>query len=410
MKNTDPSASATDAEVARWLLTPEAIRARCGEILRAAEQDELSHFSLHRDRIPACVAYVGETIRANYPDLEIPFHARWRHFVVNGEDRWARFAARQNMDPMEQARVAFDLAVTSVLLDAGAGPAWSYVDAGGQRIARSEGLAIASFDAFMSGLFSSDPAQPWRADAAGLSALTEARLAAAFQVTADNRLAGLDGRVQLLQSLGAALAAQPETFGSEGRIGALVDRFAASAQPLEARAILLAVLESFGSIWPGRSTLAGRNLGDTWAHSAITAPDGLVPFHKLSQWLSYSLIEPLQAAGIEVVAIDGLTGLAEYRNGGLMIDLGVLQLKDPGLAEQALEPGHEAIVEWRALTVALLDELAGPVRAQLGVCAQDFPLAKVLEGGTWAAGRRAAAERRTGAPPPINIVSDGSVF
>lgn len=410
MKITEPAAAASEAERARWLLTPEAIRARCGEIRRAAERDELAHFSLHRDRVQPCADYVLETIRANYPDLVIPFHARWRHFVVNGEDRWTGFATGQNLDPVERARMAFDLAVTSVLLDAGAGPGWSYVDGQGQRIARSEGLAIASFDAFTSGLFSADPERPWRADAEGLSALTVTDLAAAFQVTKDNPLAGLEGRVSLLQSLGAALAAQPETFGQEGRIGALVDLLAARPQPLEARDILLTVLESFGSIWPGRSTLGGRNLGDTWAHSAIAAPDGLVPFHKLSQWLSYSLIEPLQDAGIQVSAIDGLTGLAEYRNGGLLIDLGVLQPRDAGLTECPLEPGHEAIVEWRALTLALLDELAVLIRSGLGLSEQDFPLAKVLEGGTWAAGRRAAAERREGAGPPINIVSDGSVF
>ena len=45
-----------------------------------------------------------------------------------------------------------------------------------------------------------------------------------------------------------------------------------------------------------------------------------MPLHKLSQWLAYSLIEPLQRAGIAVTDIDGLTGLAEYRNGGLFID------------------------------------------------------------------------------------------
>jgi len=49
------------------------------------------------------------------------------------------------------------------------------------------------------------------------------------------------------------------------------------------------------------------------------ATDGLVPIHKLSQWLSYSLVEPLMAAGIEVTDLDGLTGLAEYRNGGLLV-------------------------------------------------------------------------------------------
>ena len=54
------------------------------------------------------------------------------------------------------------------------------------------------------------------------------------------------------------------------------------------------------------------------------AGDGLVPLHKLSQWLAYSLIEPLIEAGFSITEIDGLTGLAEYRNGGLFIDAGVL--------------------------------------------------------------------------------------
>ncbi|MGE0634502.1 MAG: DUF1688 family protein, partial [Pseudobdellovibrionaceae bacterium] len=40
----------------------------------------------------------------------------------------------------------------------------------------------------------------------------------------------------------------------------------------------------------------------------------------------------------------------------------------------------------------------------------EFPLAKVLEGGTWWAGRFLAAEKRQGGPPPIQIKSDGTVF
>ncbi len=378
--------------------------------MAAAERDELAHFSLNRERMPACAAYVLQTIRTNYPTLEIPFHARWRHFVVDGEDRWVRFAAEQSWDRVEQARVAFDLAVTSVLLDAGAGARWSYADRTGRETSRSEGLAIASFDAFTAGLFSRDPGRPCQADAEGLGRLGVEDLAAAFQVGADNPLAGLDGRVALLQSLGQALATQPELFGEEGRIGNLVDAFMARGNTLDARDILITVLRCFGNIWPGRSALGGANLGDTWAHSKISSPDGLVPFHKLSQWLSYSLIEPLEAAGLSVRNIGGLTGLAEYRNGGLLIDMGVLELKDGALTSDLLAPGDEAIVEWRALTVTVLDELAALIRQDLNLSEEAFPLAKALEGGTWAAGRRIAAERRKGGGPPINIVSDGSVF
>jgi hypothetical protein len=89
---------------------------------------------------------------------------------------------------------------------------------------------------------------------------------------------------------------------------------------------------------------------------------GLVPFHKLSQWLTYSLIEPLSISGVGVSDIEALTGLAEYRNGGLFLDLGVLEAKHAAVMEETHPPGSEVVVEWRALTVALLDRLAPLVR------------------------------------------------
>ena len=53
-----------------------------------------------------------------------------------------------------------DLTVVSVLLDAGAGPDWHYVEAGtGSASRRSEGLGVASLHAFAAGLFSGDPAR-----------------------------------------------------------------------------------------------------------------------------------------------------------------------------------------------------------------------------------------------------------
>jgi hypothetical protein len=140
------------------------------------------------------------------------------------------------------------------------------------------------------------------------------------------------------------------------------------------------------------------------------ATSGLMPLHKLSQWLAYSLIEPLQTAGVSVTDIDGLTGLAEYRNGGLFVDVGVLAFRESGAAELEHEVGSALVVEWRALTVALLDRLADRVRHRLGVDATALPLAKILEGGTWAAGRLLARERRADASPPVKVISDGTVF
>ena len=140
------------------------------------------------------------------------------------------------------------------------------------------------------------------------------------------------------------------------------------------------------------------------------ATNALVPFHKLSQWLTYSLAEALAGAGHPLVGLEDLTGLAEYRNGGLFIDGGVLAPRDPAVLDTAHLPEAEIVVEWRALTLALLDRLAPLVREEVGVDDEGMPLASVLEGGTWATGRRLAQRAREGGGPPIRIVSDGTVF
>ena len=397
---------------AQSLLTAAAVRERAHEMLAAGLAGKLSHFTVDLDRLPAAADFVAAVIRENYPSLEVPFHARWRHFVLNERDLWAELAARTRWpDAAARARAAFDLAIVSVLLDAGAGPTWHYRDpATGAAIGRSEGLALASFRMFEAGAFSADPHDPHRADASRLAALTRDDLAAGFRASAANPLSGLDGRAALIARLGATVAANPAVFGREPRPGGLYDHLA--AKTVAAPRILEALLAHLGAIWPGRIALDGIGLGDTWRHPAIVRSDatnGLIPFHKLSQWLAYSLIEPLQAAGAAVTEIDGLTGLAEYRNGGLFVDTQVISLRDPAMAAQANSVDSSLVVEWRALTVALLDRIAPLVRERLGVSAAAFPLARVLEGGTWAAGRRLAQKLRDGVPP-IRVDSDGTVF
>lgn len=396
-----------------WLLSADAVRERAHALLAKAERGKLAHFAVKPKRLSDAADLVADMTRESYPDLDVPYHSRWRHFVVAGADRWAALAAKLDADQDEVARIRFDLAVTSVLLDAGAGERWRYLESGGTVLARSEGLAVASFDLFRAGAFSDDPDRPLRADATALARLDVETLARGFQVTEDNPLVGLDGRTALMRRLGAALTAAPELFGRPGRVGSsrvgnLYDALKARAVDgaLPASAILDAVLRGLGPIWPGRITLEGVNLGDVWHHSAV----GLVPFHKLSQWLSYSLVEPLEDAGIRVTGLDRLTGLPEYRNGGLLVDTGVLVPKEPRILADALEVGDEAVVEWRALTVALLDRLADEVRARLDVSAADFPLAKVLQGGSWTAGRVIARRLRPDGGPPIRIRSDGTVF
>nr|WP_322743722.1 URC4/urg3 family protein [Romeria gracilis] len=412
---TDPDSPAV-AEVIRYLQSPQAIRERCGDLFELACQDRLPHFRCVPSQLGRVADYVIEVTRSRYPQLDIPFHSRWRHFEVEGQSLLARFEPAWNqLSALERARAEADLAMTSVLLDAGAGAAWQYQDAeSGQVYSRSEGLAIASLNAFRQGLFSSQPEQPWQADSAGLRQLTLDQLADSFQVSEQNPLVGLEGRWQLLQKLGAVIQAQPQRFGSPPRPGHLIDSLQtqAVAGQIAAAQVLQAVLEGLGDIWPGRSEIAGFNLGDVWPHPALPQTglgSQLVPFHKLSQWLTYSLLEPLQELGLAVTQLDALTGLAEYRNGGLFIDLGLFHPKQSAILTQAHAPGSPPIVEWRALTVIALDRVATEIRQRLNLSDTTLPLPKILQGGTWAAGRQTAAVR-PGGKPPIEIASDGTVF
>jgi hypothetical protein len=412
---TSDDASSPEARAIRYLRSPGAVRERCRAVLDHVLAGSSEHFRVDLTQLGAAVRLTREAIARSYPDvLTIPFHSRVNHFSAGGRDRLGELEG--HLGPArERARALTDLVVTSVLLDAGAGPDWRFVEPGTQIVARrSEGLALASFHCFAGGLFSSEPARPHQADAEGLSRVTSQALASAFQVTPDNPLVGLEGRAALLRELGRAIGRERACFAFADRVGGLCDALANRAEKgrLPAELLLPHVLQALGSIWPPRTQRFGVELGDVWPHPGAGGDDdtrGLVPLHKLSQWLCYSLIYPLSAAGIEVVEVDALTGLAEYRNGGLFIDTAVIVPKDPALLERAHAASSEFVIEWRALTVALLDRLAAELRSELGLDARSLPLGKVLEGGTWAAGRRLAAERRNGAPP-FAIQSDGTLF
>jgi len=412
-----------------YLRSPQAIRERCTQLFELALSDRLTHFRCDLTQLESTANYVLRVMRQHYPDLDIPFHSRWRHFEVGNPRRLAHLdQLLTGLTPIEKARAKFDLAIVSVLLDAGAGAAWHYTEAStSQTFGRSEGLAIASFWMVCQGIFSSSPDNPLQVDAQALQTLTEESLATGFQVTAANPLVGLPGRTQLLQQLGHTLPRYPHLFGTQSpRPGMLVDYLLARSHngTLTAAQVLSAVLEGFSNIWSQRLTLARINLGDVWTHSALfpipvrlsahveaySLFPALIPFHKLSQWLTYSLLEPLQELGLEITGLDELTGLPEYRNGGLCIDLGLLQVKDPTILQQQQLVSSEAIVEWRALTVILLDRIAETIRQKLNMTAIALPLVKILQGGTWTAGRQIAADLRPGGTSPIQIASDGTVF
>jgi hypothetical protein len=432
--------TAHPAGAATLLRTTAAIRQRANALLARARRGESQWFRIGGDdALEDAARTVAEVTRERYPWDTIPYHSRWRHFEAGGVDRLEQLdALLGSADARQRARAHIDLVLVSVLLDAGAGAGWHYTEsATGQRFTRSEGLGVASFHAFTSGLFSSNPDHPCQVDAAGLRGLVTDRLGDAFQVSEVNPLVGLAGRATLLRRLGEAMSEQPETFGDDGRPGglfdALVGPYGPAAPPtaeITAHQILSLLLETLSRIWPAANSVdsiaadgsdnAGGigsgdpalALGDCWRHSAVRGPgltNGWMPFHKLSQWLTYSLLEPFEWAGVKVRHLDALTALPEYRNGGLLIDSGVIVPKDPAFLARRWKVGDEFIVEWRALTVALLDEVAPRVRKVLDRTEEELPLACVLEGGTWAAGRALAQRLRDGAPPLL-IESDGTVF
>jgi Protein of unknown function (DUF1688) len=132
------------AGAAAALRTTTAIRERARYLLHRARAGDSPWFSVDDDALPIAAAQVAGITRARYPDLRIPYHSRWRHFEAGGVDRTAEL----------DARAMIDLTVVSVLLDAGAGPDWHYLEAEtGQRFSRSEGLGVASWHAFCAGIF-----------------------------------------------------------------------------------------------------------------------------------------------------------------------------------------------------------------------------------------------------------------
>lgn len=393
-----------------FLLSPQAVRERSQKIFDLTVQDR-GEFTYHPEHWDRVTEYVATTIREKYPQLQIPFHSRLGHFRSGGIDRikWPELGL-DKLVPRERVKLLIDLIVPSVLLDAGAGDSWQLFESKtGQNFNRSEGLGIASFYLFLDRKFSSN--KTLTTDAEGLMNLTESDLKNYFQVNESNKLIGLDGRLRLLQKLGKIMSENPLIFPNT-RPSDLFETFS-DGECVDAVLLLKSLLKNLGGIWPSRLVYKKFPLGDTWSHPLLGAThsfESFVPFHKLSQWLSYSILEACLFGNLKVNQVEQLTGLPEYRNGGLFIDLGLIELKNKKFIDCGLTPEMPVTIEWRALTINLLDQLAERIQRKLQMNAEQLPLAKVLEGGSWWAGRKIAASKRPSGSPPVKIISDGTVF
>lgn len=425
----------TPVQAATYLRTLPAIRERCSRVFDLATQKKLQYFEYHPEKEADVASFCINIIKRDYGTnfASIPPHGRWRHLDASVDRIDPMISKWSDVDEKEIAKRTIDLFVVSVLLDAGAGSAWKYSEeSSGQTFTRSEGLGVASVHMFQSGLFSSDSEQPYRVDAEGLSKITAEKAATAMQVSDSNPMVGIEGRASLLFNLSEALKECPQFFGSDGRPGNIIDFLESQsvvdldgvrAAPISA--LWFALIEGLNPIWPSRLSFGGVSLGDVWPCPALdinnTTHDdsnNLVPFHKLTMWLTYSLVEVLEKKlKWRLDGIEDMTGLPEYRNGGLLVDLGVLSLKEGALPIDTnsglprVAPSHPAIVEWRAMTIIELDRIADAIRKQLGLRTDQLTLAQVLESATWKGGREIAkAKRPETCGPPIEIESDGTVF
>ncbi|KAL7009060.1 hypothetical protein EMMF5_001257 [Cystobasidiomycetes sp. EMM_F5] len=443
-----------------YLQSLRSVRERCSQVYALAEQNKLDYWDVDLSKQAEIVDFCCQLIARDYGDnyASIPPHGRLRH--IGGMDRLQPYldAWRDNVSPIEITRRLIDFCVVSVLLDAGAGPKWTYKVKGSDfAIGRSEGLALASLDMVSSGMFSGVADQPFRVDGLseyhfpdGLTRVKPEDIAEAMQVSSSNPMVGIEGRSSLLVQLGKVLSdpKNKQFFGNASddtscspRPGNMVDylRSHPTAQSVPSPtgvpiavpidALWKVIIDGLGGVWPPtRTKLDGVALGDVWQCDSLRKTvneetDALVPFHKLSQWLNYSLIEIIeQTLGWRFTGKEVTTGLPEYRNGGLLIDFGLLNCRpqiilkslnsdktasaDP-LDLPPLPASHSAIVEFRAVTVISLDRIAKAICAKLGA---DMSLAQVLEAATWKGGREIAKKKRADGGPPINVLLDGTVF
>jgi hypothetical protein len=356
------------------------------------------HFTVDLSRCAALAAELEARVAASLASSREP--GRLRHFEAC--PALATRLAVATASAVSPSQLLVDLLVPSVLCDAGAGPSWRFV-AQGTTLERSEGLAAATLQLFLSGALSSDGVSP-RTDGAALAKLDLSTFEDAFQIGPSNPLRGGLRRLELLRRLGAAMLKDTELFPG-GRPSGLCD-WVASNRP-SATALARRLVVSLRSAWPDRRRLPGEPPGDVFSASRFAPGEtGLFGFHKLVLFLVHSLAEPLASSGVPLEGFSELPPLPEYRSGGLLLDSGVLCSKLPISGPHPFD--GPLVVEWRALTVALLARLRAPSLSRFG--AERDRAARVFEASVWALGRDLARARRPGGEAPVIIDGDGELF
>ncbi|KAI8372566.1 hypothetical protein EDC96DRAFT_499815 [Choanephora cucurbitarum] len=431
-----------------FLLSLNSVRERCYKVQEAATRNRLKHFDVDPSKLDEMVQFVISIIKRDYDTpSDIPVYGRWRHFDIGGRPRLNNLIqtwTSLGQDALEQTRKLIDLLVIACLMDMKPCQTWTYTERSTGRVfKRKDGIAIAILDLFVSGFFSSDPTQPHRVDSDALSRMTLESLSNGLQFTETNSFAGVKERHEVLQHLGFILQNRKDYFGRDTqRPGNLMDyllnhptTIKTKKGPLISIETLWPAVQEMGEIWASEENLGGTpGLGDVWPCAAISNDENtnLVSFHKLSQWIVFSIIEPMdKLLGATIEGTDLLTPLPDYCNGGFLIDFGFLTLK-PADYERGIRNYHAnsllpyqpkvevapmfdmsdpVVTEWRALTVAYLDLIAERVRQSFRLSKKSLSLSQLIQGGTWSAGRELAEISRPNThEPPIVIKLDKRVI
>ncbi|KAI9311645.1 hypothetical protein BX666DRAFT_2021221 [Dichotomocladium elegans] len=434
-----------------YLLSLRAVRERCFRVQEAGVRNRLKHFDVDTSKLQNVVQFVVALIKRDYDNPhDMPVHGVWRHFdagrprIQHLLNSWASLG----FDATEQTRRVLDLFVVACLLDTDGDHVWTFREkATGRQYKRSEAGAVAVLELFTSGAFSSDVNQPHRVDSEGLKNLSLETLQKGFQLNeCATAFFRLEDRLEVLRNLGRVLEKHADYFQKTGpvpRPGNLMDYLNEHPSTIKTKKGALILLET---LWPvvmsmGELFVAERangkggipGLGDVYACGALQttsttnlqSTDIYVPFHRLSQWLVYSLIEPMERLlGVTIEGTELLTPLPDFRNGGLLMDTDFIKLK-PAEEERGIENYHRnsllpgqpkievaplfemddpVVVEWRALTTAYLDIVAERVRDALRLNRNKLSLTRLMDGATWSAGcELATISRPNTQEPPIVI-------
>ncbi|WP_196223329.1 DUF1688 family protein [Roseibium sp. RKSG952] len=349
------------------------------------EGGSLRTLRLQQVKLADLAEQVEKKIRENYPDLQIPPDSCWRSMERGGIDRFGILTSSRAFET-EQAffRAAADLAVMCTLADGLMPEDWTFLDPlSGERMEGRQAGPVAAAVMFASGAFSSDPADPFRADAFALSRITQDEVMTGFQFGGEAHAGTAEKLARQFNRLGEIIALRPDLFedGQEIRPAILMEqaRIAMVGPVLPVGTLFDAVLDGFAPIWDGGAEIGDRILGDVWpASMEDTGADGeRVAFHLPAAAMCLNMIEPFGWTGCGLSELDKLPAPSDADHAAVMVDAGVLIINTGETADPA-----RLAAELRASTMILTDDLARMVRGHLGVSEEDLPLACILEAGT----------------------------